>query len=57
MYAPTLDRPTTTWTDKDVDTEFLLIDEFDTWSIQDLAAWPSYQCYTPDPTTGTIADA
>lgn len=57
MYAPTLDRPTATWPDKEADTEFLLIDEFDTWSIQDLAAYPSYKCYTPDPTTGTAADA
>ena len=61
MYAPTLDRPTLTWTGTDADTDLLLLDEFDTWSIGDLAAFPcagptcSYT--TPDPTIGAPANA
>ena len=59
MYAPTLDRPPTVRPDHHLDTELLLIiDEIDTWSIEDLSAYPcggGSCCYcSPDPTTGTV---
>jgi len=54
MYAPTLDQ-TDASHGTDLDTEFrLIIDQFDTWSIGDVAAMagPSSRCFCYHPDTG-----
>lgn len=54
MYAPTLDQ-TNAAHGTDMDTEFLLIiDQFDTWSIGDMAAMagPSATCFCYHPQPG-----
>ena len=56
MYAPTLDQTNATH-GTDLDSEFrLIIDQFDTWSIGDIAAamaGPSSTCWCYHPIPGS----